>query len=61
MVREANELDARWQPEVEPVGTGNFVILVIIAWMYSANRGPRFIEWISRGRYRAPRKDEYRT
>jgi DNA-binding MarR family transcriptional regulator len=24
MVREANELDARWQPEVEPVGTDNF-------------------------------------
>ena len=40
---------------------GNFVILVIIAWMYSNNRFPRFLEWVSRGRFRAPRKDEYRT
>ena len=24
MVREANELDERWQPEMEPVGTDNF-------------------------------------
>ena len=40
---------------------GNFVILVILAWMYSNNRYARFLEWISRGRYRAPRQDEYRT
>ncbi len=40
---------------------GNFVILVIIAWMMSNDRWPRFFEWISRGRFRAPRKDEYRT
>jgi hypothetical protein len=41
---------------------GNFVILVIIGWMYSHRRETfRFFEWISRGRFRAPREDEYRT
>jgi hypothetical protein len=41
---------------------GNFVILVIIGWMYSHRRESfRFFEWISRGRFRAPREDEYRT
>jgi hypothetical protein len=40
---------------------GNFVILVIVAWMMSNDRWPRFFEWISRGRFRAPRKDEFRT
>ena len=39
---------------------GNFVILVIIAWMFSHRRESfRFFEWISRGRFRAPREDEY--
>jgi hypothetical protein len=41
---------------------GNFVILVIIGWMFSHRRESfRFFEWISRGRFRAPREDEYRT
>ena len=40
---------------------GNFVVLVILAWMNSNHRYARFLEWISRGRFRAPREDEYRT
>jgi hypothetical protein len=39
---------------------GNFVILVIVAWMFSHRRQTfRFFEWITRGRFRAPRDDEY--
>ena len=39
---------------------GNFVILIIIAWMYSHKRESfRFFQWISRGRFRAPPEDEY--
>ena len=39
---------------------GNFVILVIVGWMYSHKRESfRFFEWITRGRFRAPRDDEY--
>lgn len=39
---------------------GNFVILVVIAWMFSHRRETfRFFEWISRGRFRAPREEEY--
>jgi hypothetical protein len=38
---------------------GNFVILVIIGWMYSHKRETfRFFEWISRGRFRAPAPEE---
>jgi len=39
---------------------GNFVILIVIAWMYSHKRESfRFFEWISRGRFRAPPEDDY--
>jgi hypothetical protein len=39
---------------------GNLVILIIIGWMYSHKRQSfRFFEWITRGRFRAPREDEY--
>lgn len=39
---------------------GNFVILVVIGWMYSHPREThRFFRWISRGRYRIPPEDEY--
>ncbi|HUR17078.1 MAG TPA: hypothetical protein VMZ33_07315 [Candidatus Limnocylindrales bacterium] len=41
---------------------GNFVLLVVIGWMYSHRRETmRFFQWISRGRLRAPREDEYQT
>ncbi len=39
---------------------GNFAILVVVAWMFSHRRESfRFFEWITRGRFRAPRDDEY--
>jgi hypothetical protein len=39
---------------------GNFVILIVVAWMFSHKRQSfRFFEWITRGRFRAPREDEY--
>jgi hypothetical protein len=39
---------------------GNFVILVVIGWMYSHKRETfRFFQWVSRGRFRAPPDDEY--
>ena len=41
---------------------GNFVLLVVIGWMYAHKRETfRFFQWISRGRFRAPREDEYQT
>jgi hypothetical protein len=41
---------------------GNFVILVIIGWMYSHKAETyRFFRWISRGRFRAPREDEFQV
>jgi hypothetical protein len=41
---------------------GNFVILVVIGWMFSHPRETfRFFQWISRGRFRAPREDSYRV
>jgi hypothetical protein len=41
---------------------GNFVVLVIIGWMYSHRRETyRFFQWISRGRFKAPREDEYQV
>jgi hypothetical protein len=41
---------------------GNFVLLVLIGWMFSHRRETfRFFQWISRGRFRAPREDEYRV
>jgi hypothetical protein len=44
------------------VGMVNFVVLVLIAWAFS-HRSQTYavIEWISRGRIRAPREDEYTT
>jgi hypothetical protein len=39
---------------------GALVFLVILGWMYSHKRESfRFFEWITRGRFRAPRNDEY--
>ena len=39
---------------------GDFVILVIIAWCFSHRRETfRFMQWISRGRFKAPPEDEY--
>ena len=39
---------------------GNFVILVLIGWMFSHKRETfRFFQWISRGRFRAPPEDDY--
>jgi hypothetical protein len=41
------------------IGTGNFVLLILIGWFYSHPRqAQRFIEWVSRGRFRAPRVEE---
>ncbi len=39
---------------------GNFVILAVVAWMFSHRRQSlRFLQRITRGRFRAPREDEY--
>ena len=41
---------------------GNFVLLTAVGWMYSHRRETfRFFQWISRGRFRAPREDEYQV
>jgi hypothetical protein len=41
------------------VATGNFVLFILIGWAYSHPRQTqRFIEWISRGRVKAPREEE---
>jgi len=41
---------------------GNFVILVIIGWMYSHPPETfRFFRWITRGRFRPPPEDEYQV
>jgi hypothetical protein len=40
---------------------GNFVILVVIGYMFSHKADTyRFFRWITRGRFRPPREDEYR-
>ena len=40
---------------------GTFVLLIVIAWMYSHKRETfRFFQWITRGRFRPPPDDEYR-
>lgn len=42
------------------VGMANFVILIMIGWAYSHRQGTmRVIERVSRGRFRAPRDEEY--
>jgi hypothetical protein len=39
---------------------GNFVLLVVIGWMYSHKRETfRFFQWVTRGRFRAPPDEEY--
>jgi hypothetical protein len=44
------------------VGTGNFIILILVALAFSHRRGTmRVIERVSRGRFRAPRDEEYGT
>ena len=41
---------------------GNFVLLVIIGYMYSHKKDTfRFFKWITRGRFRPPPEDEYQT
>ncbi len=41
---------------------GNFVLLVVVGWMFSHRReSMRFFQWISRGRFKAPREDEYQV
>lgn len=41
---------------------GNFVLLVVIGWMYSHPRETRrFFRWISRGRIRGPGEEEYQV
>lgn len=41
---------------------GNFVLLVVIAWMYSHKAETfRFFRWITRGRFRPPPEDDYQT
>jgi hypothetical protein len=41
------------------VATGNFILFIIIGWAYSHPRQTqRFIQWVSRGRIRAPREEE---
>jgi hypothetical protein len=42
------------------VGTGNFVLLILIGIAFSHRQGTmRFFERVSRGRFRAPREQEY--
>lgn len=44
------------------VGTTNFVILILVALAFSHRRGTmKLIERVSRGRFRAPRDEEYET
>ncbi len=44
------------------VGGGDLVLLIIIGWMFSHRpQSYRFFQWITRGRFRAPPKDEYTT
>ncbi len=39
---------------------GNFVLLVVIGWMYSHKRETfRFFQWVTRGRFRAPPDEDY--
>lgn len=41
---------------------GNFVLLVVIGYMYSHRKDTfRFFKWITRGRFRPPPEDEYQT
>jgi hypothetical protein len=41
---------------------GNFVVLVIIGWMYSHRAETyRFFRWISRGRFRSPPEEEFQV
>ena len=41
-------------------GAGNLIILILIGWAFSHRPQTfRFFQWITRGRFRAPREDEY--
>ena len=41
------------------IGTGNFVLMIVVGWAYSHPRQTeRFVEWVSRGRFRARREEE---
>jgi N-acetylneuraminic acid mutarotase len=41
-------------------GTGGLITLIIIGWAFSHRRQTfRFLQWVTRGRFRAPPEDEY--